>query len=188
VSAILEVEFVGGPTSLSAMTLAPDPDRYRSGSIALRKLTAGRSKTRTNQLTHVGSQGGPLSQGCVANASTAGAGMQARPSTLRASDVVVAAAWCREITCASRAIAGVATAAATISAADRNLAVVMQFLHWTYEKPTALALIWRRDDRTIEVTFLHFALTPREVGRLTLANAALLVKQNDYARSLHSEF
>lgn len=113
--------------------------------------------------------------------------MQVRPLTLRASDVVVAVAWCREITCASRAIAGVATAAA-ISAADRNLAVVIQFLHWTYEKPTALALIWRRDDRTIEVTFLHFALTPREVGLLTLANAALLVKQNDYARSLHSEF
>ena len=120
-SAILEVgvmEFVVGPASLSAITLAPDPDRYRSGSIA-----------------------------------------------------------------------GVATAAAAISAADRNLAVVIQFLHWTYEKPRALALIWKwRDDRTIEVTFLHFAPTPREVGRLTLANAALLVKQNDYARSLHSEF
>lgn len=115
--------------------------------------------------------------------------MQARPSTLRAPDVVVAAAWCREISCASRAIAGVATAAPAISAADGNLAVVMQFLHWTYEKPTALALIWKwRDDRTIEVTFRHFATTPREVGRLTLANAALLVKQNDYGRSLHNEF
>jgi hypothetical protein len=94
-STILEVgptEFVVGPTSLSAITLASDPDRYRSGFIALRKLTAGRSTTRTNQLAHVGSQGGPLSQGCVANASTAGARMQARPSTLRASEVVVAVA------------------------------------------------------------------------------------------------
>lgn len=86
------MEFVVGRTSLSVITLAPDPNRYRSGSIALRKLTAGRSKPRTNQLTHVGSQGGPLSQGCVANASTAGARMQPRTSTLRASDVVVAVA------------------------------------------------------------------------------------------------
>jgi hypothetical protein len=51
----------------------------------------GRS-TATDQLTDVGSQGGPLSQGCVANAPTAGAGMQTRPSTSRASDVVVALA------------------------------------------------------------------------------------------------
>jgi len=37
-----------------------------------------RSTTRTDQLID-GSQGGPLSQGCVANAPTAGAGMQTRP-------------------------------------------------------------------------------------------------------------
>jgi hypothetical protein len=102
--------------------------------------------------------------------------MQACPSTLRASDVVATVAWCREVTCVSRAIAGVASAAAAISAADRNLAVVIQFLHWIYEKPTALALTWKWiDDRTIEVTFLHFASTSREVGRPTLVNAALLL-------------
>jgi hypothetical protein len=51
VSAILEVgamEFVVGPTSVSAITLAPDPDRYRSGSNPLQQLTDGRSTTRTN--------------------------------------------------------------------------------------------------------------------------------------------
>jgi hypothetical protein len=40
-STILEVgppEFLVGPTSLSAITLASDPDRYRSGFIALRQL------------------------------------------------------------------------------------------------------------------------------------------------------
>src|ERR1700730_2061091 len=56
-----------------------DPD-FLPGSSEL----SGRSSIRTDQLTDAGSQGAPLFQGCVANAPTAGAGMQARPS-----DVVV---------------------------------------------------------------------------------------------------
>jgi hypothetical protein len=68
----------------------------------------------------------------VANAPTAGAGMQARPSTSRATDVVPAlarSATCGEATPLSRAIAGVASAATAISAADRSLSLVIRFLH-----------------------------------------------------------
>jgi hypothetical protein len=146
------MEFAVSPTSWNAATLALD-----HGSISIRTLLLGtserlgRSRTRTDQLIDAGSQGGPLSQGCVANAPTAGAGMQTRPSTSRASDVVVALAWCRAVTWASRAIAGAASAVAAISAADRNLAVVIRFLHWIRKANgvgSYLEMEWRSNDRS----------------------------------------
>jgi hypothetical protein len=86
VSDVLEVgpmEFVVGSISLSAITLAANGWLLHDAS---------------ESLGPCGSQGGPLSQGCVANASTVGARMQQRPSTLRASRVVAAVMWYREVT------------------------------------------------------------------------------------------
>src|SRR5438552_12557318 len=91
------------------------------------------SRTRRDQRTGAGWQGGPLSQGAVAKAPTAGAGWQKRPSILRVARVVLANASnarCREVTLVSRAIAGVASVATAISAADRSLSLVIRFLHW----------------------------------------------------------
>jgi hypothetical protein len=94
---------------------------------------SGRSSTRTDQRTDAGSQGGPLSQGAVANAPTAGARWQRRSSVEGARGAILALASnarCREATWLSRAIAGVASMAAAISAADKSLNLVIRFLHW----------------------------------------------------------
>jgi len=93
----------------------------------------GRSSTRTDQRTDAGSQGGPLSQGAVANAPTAGARWQRRSPVEAAPGAILALAsnaGCREATWLSRAIAGVASMAAAISAADKSLNLVIRFLHW----------------------------------------------------------
>src|SRR6266404_6046550 len=78
---------IARPTSSSAVASALSPDRHRSGFVVATGERLRRSKTRTDQLADTGSHGGPLSQGCVANAPTAGAGTQTRPS-----DVVAALA------------------------------------------------------------------------------------------------
>ena len=88
----------------------------------------GRSSTGTDQRADVGSQGGPLSQGAVANAPTAGARWQRRPSG--AILALASNTRCREVIWLSRAIAGVASMAAAISAADRRLGLVIRVLHW----------------------------------------------------------
>jgi len=77
---------MASPTSSRAVTLALSPDRYRSGFVVATGCAGSQRQrdvrpTLTDQLAGVASQGGPLSQGCVANAPTAGAGMQTRPST-----------------------------------------------------------------------------------------------------------
>src|ERR1700730_17995818 len=92
----------------------------------------GRFSTRKDQRTDAGSQGGRLSQGAVANAPTAGTRWQRRPSVKRATGAILALASnasCGEFTWLSRAMAGVASMAAAISAADRSLALVIRFLH-----------------------------------------------------------
>jgi hypothetical protein len=101
-------------TSSIAVTLITNPDRYRSGFVAWTSELLGRPATRTDQLIVAGSQGGPLSQGWVANAPTAGAGVQTAVLTR-----------CRKAAWPSRAMAGVASAAAAISAADRSLSLVI---------------------------------------------------------------
>ena len=93
----------------------------------------GRSSMRTDQRADAGSQGGPLSQGAVANAPTAGARWQRRSPVEGARGAILALASnarCREATWLSRAIAGVASMAAAINAADKSLNLVIRFLHW----------------------------------------------------------
>jgi hypothetical protein len=101
-------------TSSIAVMLVTNPDRYRSGFVAWHQRTVESTATRTDQLIVAGSQGGPLSQGWVANAPTAGAGVQTAVLTR-----------CRKAAWPSRAMAGVASAAAAISAADRSLRLVI---------------------------------------------------------------
>jgi hypothetical protein len=56
--------------------------------------------------------------------------------------------------------------AAAISAADKNLRLVISF-SIGYEKPPHVASLWKwSSDRPIKVTFPHVASTPREVGRV----------------------
>ncbi len=73
---------VWGPTLARALK---SRERYKEvGLISFSSPTSSNAVSfamRTDQLTDAGSQGGPLSQGCVANAPTAGAGWQRRPST-----------------------------------------------------------------------------------------------------------
>lgn len=85
----------------------------------------------------MGSQGGPLVQGCVANAPTAGAGVQTRPSTYWAVGRRLAsagAATCREVEWYSRARTGVTVSmVAASSPADKSFTLVIQFLRWIGE-------------------------------------------------------
>jgi hypothetical protein len=68
------------------MEFRSQPDLFERGDVSarIRRPAAangqGRSTAQSDQLTGAGSQGGPLFQGCVANAPTAGAGVQSRPS------------------------------------------------------------------------------------------------------------
>jgi hypothetical protein len=80
---------------------------------------------RTDQKPEVGSHGG-LVQGWVAKAPTRGALTHAESEV--AADAFATAR--RAITWLSRAIAGVAIIAVVISAADKRVIVVIEFLHW----------------------------------------------------------
>jgi hypothetical protein len=80
---------------------------------------------RADQKPEVGSHGG-LVQGWVAKAPTRGARTHAEPEV--AADAFATAR--RAITWLSRAIAGVAIIAVVISAADKRVSVVIEFLHW----------------------------------------------------------
>jgi hypothetical protein len=108
-------------------TLALHPDRRG------RRELPGPFAMRMDQKPRAGSQGGPLPQGCVAKAPTRGAKRQGRPSTERAPGAALAFASsvsCCEVTWLLRAMAGVASMAAVISAADRSPSLVIPFLHW----------------------------------------------------------
>src|SRR5258708_34371353 len=114
------------PDLLDVWKIAARAAADRSDRAAKDSPKASPGARRSSTQYDSGSQGTLSSlQGAVANAPTRGAGMRTRPSKFWAGRKALALAssarCCREVTWLVRAIAGVASVAAAISAADRSL-------------------------------------------------------------------